>query len=94
MEFGEAIYDVICAYDFDKNLDASETEDEDSDAEEEGALEADNEGDSNEGLAGEDTEGSGSEEEEVVVPRKRARMAGAPSRVPVLVAESQTRARQ
>jgi hypothetical protein len=41
-----------------------------------------------------DTEGSGSEEEEVVVPRKRARMAGAPSRVPVLVAESQTRARQ
>ena len=52
MEFGEAIYDVIFSYNFDKNIDASETEDEDSDAEEEGAMEADNEGDSNEGLAG------------------------------------------
>ena len=82
MEFGEAVHNVIRAYDFDKDLDGSEAEDEDSDAEEECALEAD----SNEGLTGEDIEGNGSDEEEEVVPRKRARMANAPSRVPVLVA--------
>jgi hypothetical protein len=85
MEFSEAVYNVIRAYDFDKNLDGSETEDEDSNAEEECALE----GDSNKGLTSEDTEGSGSDEEEEVVPRKRARMANAPSHVPVLVAKSQ-----
>jgi hypothetical protein len=54
---------MSCIYDFDKNLDVSETEDEASDAEE-GALEAD-EWDGNEGLAVKDTEGSSSNEEEV-----------------------------
>ena len=54
---------MSCIYDFDKNLDVSETEDEASDAEE-GALEVD-EWDGNEGLAGKDTEGSSSNEEEV-----------------------------
>ena len=87
MEFGEAVYNVISAYDFDKDLDGSEAKDEDNNTEEECALEAD----SNEGLTGKDIEGSDSDEEEKVVPRKRARMANAPSCVPVLVA---TRARK
>jgi len=57
------LYTMSCIYDFDKHLDVSETKDEASDAEE-GALEAD-EWNGNEGLAGKDTEGSSSDEEEI-----------------------------
>jgi hypothetical protein len=67
-------FDVIRA--FDEDVDSNKDSDEDSDEDEGAAMEVDHQ---LEEAPAEDSD------EEIVVPRKRARMAVAPSRVPVLV---------
>ena len=75
-EFGNQVYRVMLAYDLDKAWTFANTNDETSECEEEDEEDEEPEA----GL-----EDEASEVEEEIIPRKRARMAGVPSREPVLV---------
>jgi len=90
-EFGHVVYDVICAFDSDKALNAADNTGQSSKAEkedEEAGEAVENESSqSDSGDGGSSTDSSGEEE---IVPHKCARMAPKPSHVPILVSITNT----
>jgi len=89
-EFGHAVYNVICAYDFDKALKTADIAEQSSEAEEEDEAEEAVKNESSWINSEDDGSNSDSSEEEEIVPLKHARMAPKPSCVPVLVSITNT----